>query len=69
MKWFWRGKGSTKKAPKQEQTTRCNHPVSHQVILREDASAPTKVTSIKCTQCGERLTGGSSPAGSKGEAA
>ena len=34
----------------------CEHPVSHQTMLREDESDPRRITAINCSMCGERLT-------------
>ena len=33
----------------------CAHPISHHVLLREDASDHVKVTAVRCSQCGARL--------------
>ena len=48
MKWFWQ-----KEKAKVEDGSKCEHPVSYQVMLHEDTSAPMRITGIKCTQCGE----------------
>lgn len=56
MKLFFRG-GKEKRQEGQGPATtpQCPHPITHQVALREDASAPTKITGLRCSQCGERL--------------
>ncbi|MBI2873151.1 MAG: hypothetical protein HYY00_08205 [Chloroflexi bacterium] len=51
---FRRGKeeAQEKEAPARPS---CAHPMSHQVTLHEDTANPTKITGLKCTQCGERI--------------
>lgn len=55
MKFLIFGKAKSKPIAKATQTATCTHPVAYQVTLREDPVAPTKVTGIKCTQCGAVL--------------
>lgn len=57
MKLFSFLKGKRKIQERQDAalSPRCAHPVSHQEPLFEDPADRRKVTSIKCTQCGERL--------------
>jgi hypothetical protein len=52
MKLFGFGRGKTKEA---HSSSSCGHPVSHQVAVYGDPAEPTKMTGIKCTQCGELL--------------
>lgn len=52
---FLKGKKKSQEPPSAVRPPRCSHPVSHQESLFEDPSDRRKVTSVKCTQCGERL--------------
>ena len=52
---FGRGKGKSREPRSPQPTAGCTHPVSHQVPLYQDPVAPTRLTGIKCTNCGAEL--------------
>ncbi len=61
MKLF--GRKQPKEEPKQaaQANPECLHPLTHRVALREDPSAPGRVTGVKCTLCGRTLSPGGVP--------
>ncbi len=52
MKLFGFGKKKGESPESDPKPLICKHPISYQVALHQDLSAPSKVTNMKCTQCG-----------------
>ncbi len=59
MKLFGRGKASEVKTTEEasETISGCLHPLTHRIALREDPSAPGRVTGAKCLRCGQVVSG------------
>lgn len=59
MKLFGRGKDSEVKTKEEsvQTSSACLHPLTHRIALREDPSAPGRVTGTKCVQCGQVISG------------
>lgn len=53
MRLFGRGKPKTHKTL--AGASRCPHPVTHQVSLFGDPAHPTRLTGVRCTNCGQEL--------------